>query len=158
MSEIGIDLQTITKAVGRTAMKKWRSGKPEHLFKSIMQHRMPAPVPSDDREAAVNVHYLRACYWGLVESFLHRIGRRPSPACAQCSNRNCPTALLLVCREEADTPEHVLLRCPHLGGTHLYLLGTIRPSPDSLKDANVVTVFYATKSLSSGLWYRTTIT
>ena len=56
MSEIGIDLQTIRKAAGRAAMKKWRSGKPDNLFKSIIQDRMSAPVPGDDREAAVNVH------------------------------------------------------------------------------------------------------
>ena len=56
MSEMGIDLQTITKTVGKAARKKWRSGKPDSLFKSIMQDRVPAPVPGDDREAAVNVH------------------------------------------------------------------------------------------------------
>ena len=29
---------------------------------------------------------------------------------------SCPAELCLVCREEADTPEHVLLRCPCLAG------------------------------------------
>ena len=82
-----------------------------------MGDRTPAPVPVDDRDAAVNVHQLRAGHWGRAESYLHRIGRRPTDTCAGCSDGDCPASRCLVCREEADSPAHVLLRCPCLAGT-----------------------------------------
>ena len=46
---------------------------------------------------------------------------------------SCPAELCLVCREEADTPEHVLLRCPCLAGARLRILGTIYITPTQLQ-------------------------
>ena len=44
----------------------------------------------------------------------------------------------MVCREEADTPEHVLLRCLCLAGLRLRLLGNIFVDPTRLRDGGVV--------------------
>ena len=108
-----------------------------------MGDRTPAPVPVDDRDAAVNVHQLRAGHWGRAESYLHRIGRRPTDTCAGCSDGDCPASRCLVCREEADSPAHVLLRCPCLAGTRLRLLGSIHPPPQAMRDADVVVALAA---------------
>ena len=40
--------------------------------------------------------------------------------------------------EEADTPRHVLLRCPALAGRRLRRLGTINPGPTIAQDDGVV--------------------
>jgi len=137
------DVRTAMKTVVRAATHRWKLDWPAGLFRSIMGDRLPTPVPGDDRDAAINVHQLRAGHWGRAESYLHRIGRRPTPECEQCSNRGCPASLCIVCREEADTPEHVLLRCPCLAGARLRLLGTIYPAPDRLRDADVVAALAA---------------
>ena len=77
-----------------------------------MRDRFPKPVLTSEQEDVVNVHQLWAGHWGLVRSYLHRIGRHPTRSCQQCGDLKCPAALCEVCREEADTPAHVLLRCP----------------------------------------------
>ena len=51
---------------------------------------------------------------------------------------SCPAELCLICREEADTPEHVLLRCPCLAGARLRILDTIYMTPTQLQDDGVV--------------------
>ena len=43
-----------------------------------------------------------------------------------------------MCREEADTPAHILLRCPALMNTRFRILGTIRPSAEDIRSAEVV--------------------
>ncbi|KAF0290088.1 hypothetical protein FJT64_011711 [Amphibalanus amphitrite] len=103
-----------------------------------MRDRMPAPLNNLDRDAAVNVHQLRAGHWGRSEQYLHRIGRRPIPTCQQCNLKACPAARCIVCREGADTPEHVLLRCPCLAGARLRLTGNIHIRPEQLKDGELV--------------------
>ena len=86
---------------------------------------MPRSVLGEDREAAVDVYQLRAGHWSRSRQHLHRIGRFPSPACAGCLNKKCPAASCLVCGEEADTPEHVLIDCPCLAGARLRMLGSM---------------------------------
>ena len=89
------------------------------------------------------MHQLRAGHWGRSEQYLHRIGRRPTNQCAQCSDVGCPAGLCLVCGEETDTPAHVLLRCPCLLGPRLRALGTINPTGDSLQRDDVVAALAA---------------
>ncbi|KAF0301522.1 hypothetical protein FJT64_026212 [Amphibalanus amphitrite] len=55
----------------------------------------------------------------------------------QCPDKRCPAALCAVCREEADVPEHVLLRCPALAGARLRLTGSIYVDPSRLRDADL---------------------
>ena len=141
--EIPVDLRTLVGAVRREAVRQWRRSWPTGLFRDIMGDRTPAPVPGDDRDAAVNVHQLRAGHWGRAESYLHRIGRRPTDTCAGCTGRACPASRCLVCREEADSPAHVLLRCPCLAGARLRLLGSIYPPPEAMRDATVVAALAA---------------
>ena len=122
------DARSLTEAVARAATRAWRRAWPDSFFLRIWGDRMPRPVPEKDREAAVDVHIvhqLRVGHWSRSRQYLHRIGRLPSPACARCRGRECPAELCLVCREEADTPGHVLLRCPCLAAVRLRILGTI---------------------------------
>ena len=51
---------------------------------------------------------------------------------------SCPAALCAVCREETDTPTHVLLGCPCLAGTRLRLFGNNHPHPRQLRDGGAV--------------------
>lgn len=133
-----VDVRSLTRAVARSASKAWRRSWPDSLFRRIMGDRMPAPVLTDIRDDAVNVHQLRAGHWSRSRQYLHRIGRLPSPACQQCPDRGCPSARCIVCREGPDTPEHVLLRCPCLAGMRLRLFGTIYPSTEQLRDGGAV--------------------
>ena len=141
--DVPTDLRTLVGAVRRAAVRQWRSGWPASFFKAIMGDRTSAPVPVDDRDAAVNVHQLRAGHWGRAESYLHCIGRRPTDTCAGCSDGDCPASRCLVCREEADSPAHVLLRCPCLAGTRRRLLGSIHQPPQAMRDADVVAALAA---------------
>ena len=58
--------------------------------------------------------------------------------CRQCDDLECPAALCEVCWEEADTLTHVLLRCPCLAFTRLYLYGTRHPGPTQLRDSGAL--------------------
>ena len=146
---VPVDVRSLTKAVGRAASKAWREQWPDSLFRRIMGGRSPEPVLTQEREDAVNVHQLRAGHWGLANSYLHRIGRLPTPDCQQCGDLACPAALCRVCREEPDTPEHVMLRCPCLAGTRLRIFGTIHPETRQLRDGGAVA------ALARGyLWHR----
>ena len=137
--EAPVDARTITKAVYRTAFKAWRREWPDSLFgEYLWEDRMPSPVLSEDREAAVDTHQLRAGHWSRSRQYLHRIGRFPSPECPGCPSKECPAALCAVCGEKADTPEHVLLRCPSLAGMRHRLLGNIHINPTQLQDDSVV--------------------
>ena len=82
---------------------------------------------TEEREDAVNVHQLRAGHWGLASSYLRRIGRLPTPDCQQCGDLARPAVLCRMCREEPDTPEHVMMSCPCLAGARLRLFESIRP-------------------------------
>ena len=135
---VPVDVRTITKAVTRAASKEWRENWPDGLFKTIMGGRLPPPFSGEDRNSAVDVHQLRAGHWSRSQQYLHRIVKSPSPECEQCNNKGCPAALCTVCREEADTPEHVLLRCPSLAGTRLRLGGNIHLDKQQLRDDGLV--------------------
>ncbi|KAF0312001.1 RNA-directed DNA polymerase from mobile element jockey [Amphibalanus amphitrite] len=64
-------------------------------------------------------------------------------ALERCPDKRCPAALCAVCREEADVPEHVLLRCPALAGARLRLTGSIYVDPSRLRDADLVAALEA---------------
>ena len=133
-----VDVRTITKAATRAAAQAWRRGWPDGAFRRIWRDRAPTPVLGDNWSAAVDIHQLRAGFWSRSSHYLHRIGRRPVPACPQCRNVECPGALCVVCREAADTPEHVLLRCPSLAGLRLRRFGNLNVQPEQLRDGEAV--------------------
>ena len=137
------DARSLTRAVHRTATRQWRENWPDSFFKTIFGSTLPLPIPGEDREAAISVHQLRAGHWGRSLQYLHRIGCHPSVACLQCPDKRCPAALCAVCREEADVPEHVLLRCPALAGARLRLTGSIYVDPSRLRDADLVAALEA---------------
>ena len=141
--ETRIDTGTVQKAVARSATATWKRSWPDGWFRTIMGYRLPGPVEEEDRLAAVDVHQLRAGHWSCSEQYLHRIGRRPTPGCEQCNNVECPAARCRVCSEEADTPRHVLLRCPALAGRRLRRLGTINPEATEVRDDGVVAALAA---------------
>ena len=117
-----LDVKSITRAAARSARRSWQESLPGSWYRSIFPDRtLPAPVRLDSREAAVDIHQLRAGHWSVSTQYLHRIGRRPTPDCPGCMDTACPAARCLVCGEEADTPQHVLLRCPCLCGAHPWL-------------------------------------
>ena len=130
--------RALTQAVSRAANRSLRRHWPDGLFRRIWRDRAPTPVATDDRRSAVDVHQLRAGHWGHSRQYVHRIGRLPTPACGGCNDASCPAALCDVCGEEADVPEHVLLRCPSLAGIRLRLFGTIYPDEEQLRDGDAV--------------------
>ena len=68
---------------------------------------------------------------------MHRIRKLPTDDCALCADVGCPAGLCVVCREEADTLAHVLLRCPALWWRRRRLLGD-PPDCHGLQDSGVV--------------------
>ncbi|KAF0300914.1 Ribonuclease H [Amphibalanus amphitrite] len=139
-----LDVRNITRAAARTARRSWQESWPDGWYRFIFTDQtLPAPVRLDSREAAVDVHQLRAGHWSMSAQYLHRIGRRPTAACPGCADAGCPAARCLVCEEEADTPQHVLLRCPCLCGARLLAMGNIHGRPTDLRRDDVVAALAA---------------
>ena len=95
---------------------------------------------------------LPTVHWSASEQWLHRIGRSASAGCTGCADLRCPAALCRVCREEADNPRHVLLRCPSLCGPRLRILGSIHAqAPDMSQDDVVASLASRFRALRSRL-------
>ena len=65
------------------------------------------------------------------------IGRRPTPECRQCSDVRCAAARCHLCGEEADIPQHVLLRFPTLACRRLRYLVTTNSGPTIAQDDHI---------------------
>ncbi|KAF0304736.1 RNA-directed DNA polymerase from mobile element jockey [Amphibalanus amphitrite] len=143
-SNAPIDTRSATRAAARSARRQWQRAWPDGWYKEIFgEEHLPGPVSGDNRMAAVDTHQLRAGHWSQSAQYLHRIGRRPNDTCQGCADTECPAARCLVCGEEADTPRHVLLRCPCLCGTRLHALGNMHGRPPDLRRDDVVAAFAA---------------
>ena len=125
--EVPVDVRTVVRAVTRAARTRTVRQRPHGWYRALMEERLPAPVSGHDRFAAVDIHQLRAGHWAGSDQYLHRIGRNPSAECPRCSELACRAGRCTLCREEADTPWHVLLRCPALMRTRFRLTGSIHP-------------------------------
>jgi len=138
-----LDVRTVARAAARWArdrsIKEWPAG----WFRTLMGDRLPPPVTGMDRATAVDVHQLRAGHWSGSARYLHWIGRNPSRECLKCDSLRCRGGWCRICREEADTPEHVLLRCPPLMIRRERLTGSIHPDPTEVRGSNVVAALAA---------------
>ena len=131
--EVAVDVRTAHRAAARLARAKTIAAWPPGWYRTLMGQRLPPPVAGEDRSAAVDIHQLRAGHWSGSTQWRHRVGLSPSRHCDQCKDQRCNAALCAVCREEADTPKHVLL----MGKRHR-LLGSIQPSPEDVRSSDVV--------------------
>ena len=138
--EVPVDVTTIYRAAAREARSRFVSDRPAGWYATLMERRLPPPVRRSNRLEAIDIHQLRAGHWSGSAQYLHRIGRRPSPSCAQCNDLSCRAGWCLACGEEADTPDHVLLRCPALMVVRHRLLGNISPLPGEVRRDDVVAV------------------
>ena len=137
-TDTAVDVRTVHRAAARLARARTVQAWPAGWYRRLMGSRLPRPVTDGDRASAVDVHQLRAGHWTSSTQWRHRVGQAPSRACDRCEHKSCPAALCPVCREEADTPEHVLLRCPALMRTRFRLLGSIAPSMEDVRDDAIV--------------------
>ena len=122
---VPIDAVTVYRAAVRDARACTVRDRPPGWFRDLMEGCLPPPVRGVSRLDAIEVHQLRAGHWSGSAQYLHRIGRLPAQSCAQCNNKRCRAGWCRVCGEEADTPRHVLLRCPALMNVRLRLTGSI---------------------------------
>ena len=97
--DVPVDVRTIGRAVARTARETTIANWPAGWFRSVMGGRLPPPVSGLDRSSAVDVHQLRAGHWSGARSYMHRIGRFPTPSCPGCNEDTCPASLCQLCRE-----------------------------------------------------------
>ena len=141
--DVPVDVRTAYRAVARLARDRTTQAWPAGWYRSLMGPRVPPPVPAGDRSSAVDIHQLRAGHWSGSAQWRHRVGLNPSRQCEQCPSRRCDAARCVVCREEADTPQHVLIRCPALIRTRHRLLGTISPGMEDVRGAEVVAALAA---------------
>ncbi|KAF0287014.1 hypothetical protein FJT64_014494 [Amphibalanus amphitrite] len=147
-----IDVQTAHRAAARVARARTIQAWPAGWFRRLTGDRLPPAVAGGDRSAAVDVHQLRAGHWTSSTQWRHRVGLAPSrlAGCEQCDDQHCRAALCPVCREEADTPQHVLLRCPALMATRHRLLGSINPDLEEVRSGAIVAALGAAhRSLQS---------
>ncbi|XP_043195854.1 uncharacterized protein LOC122367106 [Amphibalanus amphitrite] len=136
--DVPVDVTTVYRAAARLARARTTSQWPPGWYRTLMEGRLPPPVRGSNRLDAVETHQLRAGHWSGSAQYLHSIGRHPSPECAQCSDRGCRAGWCRACGEEADTPDHVLLRCPALMNARLRIFGTIFPSLSDVRRDDAV--------------------
>ncbi|XP_043207002.1 uncharacterized protein LOC122373221 [Amphibalanus amphitrite] len=143
---------TIQRAAARLARARTIAAWPDGWYRQLQGPRLPPPIPGGDRSSAVDVHQLRAGHWSRSSQYLHRIGKKPTNDCAGCENKRCPAARCELCREEADTPAHVLMRCPALMNSRFRVFGSIHPTHEDLRSNDeVATLGAAFVSLQSRL-------
>jgi hypothetical protein len=82
----------------------------------------PGSVLGLEREMAVDVHQACAGHWSRTGSYLHRIGKATTAACAGCSDIRRPGAVWALCESEADTPRHVIMAYLALAATRAAVL------------------------------------
>ena len=131
------DTSAVVKAVARQAQKTWIASWRPGFHREIMEDKLPPPVEDVDRGTAVDVHQLRSGHWSGSRQYLHRIGKLPTDDCAQCEDVECRAGVCILCQEEADTPAHVLLRCPAIWMRRRRMLGD-PPDRRGLRDTEVV--------------------
>ena len=106
----------------------------------------PPVVTGLDRQKTIDVHQLRAGHWSGSQQYMHRIGKSPSPRCPGCNENKCKAALCPLCKEEADTPDHILLRCPALMGLRFRLTGSIHsPSREIRRSTSYIAAMAAAR-------------
>ena len=146
------DISAAVGAVARKArldwVKKWR----DDIFKAIMGNKLPVQVEGEDRSMAVDIHQLRAGEWSGSQQYLHKIGRLPTADCFKCEKEECPAGRCLICQVEADTPEHIIIRCQALWERRQRLLGD-PPDLHRLREnsvmASLVSGYRALQSLAA---------
>ena len=145
-----MDVTTVYRAAVRHARARSTSQWPSDWYRTLMEGRLPPPVRCSNRWDAVEIHQLRAGHWSGSAQYLHRIGRLPSPQCAQCNGARrdarpprCEAGWCRACGEEVDTPDHVLLRCPALMVTRHRLFGTIFPAMSDVRRDDVLAAMAA---------------
>ena len=147
---VPVDVRTAHRAAARVVRAQTIDAWPAGWFSRLMEGHLPPTIRGMDRDAAVDVHQLRAGHWSGSNQYMHRIGRSPTRECQGCNDLHCRAGWCLLCREEADTPEHILLRCPALMGLRLRLTGHIHPTLEEARRDDVVAALgAAARSLQS---------
>ena len=108
------DARTLAGATARRAKRSWPAGRPEGWYRSILEDSEP-PRRCGTPLEEVDVHQLQAGHWERSQQYHHRIRRRPTDKCQQCSDTGCPASRCLVCRVAKDIPAHILLECRDAG-------------------------------------------
>ena len=134
--EVPVDVRTVVRAAARAAKSMICRQRPSGWHRDLMGERLPPPVVDLDRFSAVDVHQLRAGHLAGSAQYLHRIGKKPTAECTGCNDANCPAGLCLVCREEADVPRHILLRCPALMTVRFRRTGSINPTCEEARSTD----------------------
>ena len=142
--DVVVDVSTVHRAAVRAVRARSISQWPDGWYRTLMGARLPPPVTGVERSTAVDVHQLRAGHWSGSTAYLHRIGRAPSPRCAQCSDLSCPASWCRLCGEGSpDTPAHILLQCEALTNTRFSQLHTSSPRPEDVREHDVVAALAA---------------
>ena len=122
---VPVGSRTVHRAVARMARARTASQRPQGWFRHLMGTTVPPPVIGLDRFFSADVHQLRAGYWAGSTQYLHRIGKMPVPECPQYRRPACRGGFCPLCREEQDTPSHVLLRSPALMRLRFQMTGSM---------------------------------
>ena len=131
------DARTLAGATARRAKRSWLAGRPKGWHRSIMADSEPprrCGAPPERRRWTSSPGWATG---GRSEQYHHRIGRRPTDKCQQCSDTGCPAVRCLVCRVATDTPAHILLECPYLLGLRLRSIGNIFVTESDIRKGDV---------------------
>ena len=111
-TEESITLKTARNQIRLNVRNKRNSNLRKDWHYAIFGSKKPEP-PSCDGELNAVVHQLRTGHCSLLNQYRHRIGKRPiGGGCQACRDESCPASMCDICGCEADTVEHVLMRCP----------------------------------------------
>lgn len=80
----------------RSWQESWLGGWYRSIF---LEQTLPGPVRLNSREAAVDIHQLRAGHWSASTQYLHCVGPRPTATCPGCLGRWLPLIPLLALAE-----------------------------------------------------------
>ncbi|XP_043236838.1 uncharacterized protein LOC122389163 [Amphibalanus amphitrite] len=144
--QVPVDTRTVHRAAARAADARTREQRPPGWFRTLMGTTRPPTVSGLDRLTAIDVHQLRAGHWSGSQQYLHRIGKSPTRQCDACNERACGGALCPLCKEEADTPDHILLRCPAQMGLRFRLTGSIHaPTRETARSTSYIAAMAAAR-------------
>ena len=117
---------TLTRETLDTFPPNTLLGAPPPLANTLHEQRLP-------REDRVHLARLRCGHHTSIPTYMHRIGRAPTPTCVHCNSA-------------VGTVEHVLLHCPalqiHRDRHHIHALEHLWELPEEtvgfLRDASVI--------------------
>ena len=146
--EVPVDVRTVVRAAARAAKSRICRQRPSGWYRDLMGERRRLSTWTDSRRWT-STNCGPATGRGPPSTCTGLARSRPQSAPGAMTS-TVPAGLCLVCREEADVPRHVLLRCPALMTARFRRTGSINPTCEEARSTDYVAAMgAATRRLQS---------